>query len=174
MKKGILFLVLLSSIAFSSCENTPEPLFTMRMEADLVIPAGLNSFDTHYLYIRDVPTRISNYFNGPFDEAGIEQVYPDQAVLSSLFVAIDWAIIREISIRAISSSDPTISQEIFYHTRINNSNVKELPLLSSLPDVKDILLQDRVTLEVRLNFKSSTPAEIESRLTMNFAVNGPE
>ncbi len=173
MRKYILLLVILSSIAFSSCENTPEPLFTMRMEADLVIPAGLNSFDTHYLYIRDVPTRIENYINGSFDDAGIEQVYPDQAVLSSLFVAIDWAIIREISIRAISSADPTINQEIFYHNRIN-SNVKELPLLSSLPDVKDILLQDRVTLEVRLNFRSSTPAEIDSRLTMNFAVNGPE
>lgn len=169
-----LFLLILTSITFNSCDNTPEPLFTMRLEADMVIPAGLNSFDTHYLYIRDVPTRIANYFSGPFNEEGIEQVYPEQAVLSSLFVAIDWAIIREISIRAISSSDPSINEEIFYHNRITNSQVKELPLLSSLPDVKDILLQERLTLEVRLNLRNSTPAEIESRLTMNFAVNGPE
>ena len=174
MRYYALFLFVLASVVFNSCANTPEPLFTMRMEADIVIPAGLNSFDTHYIYVRDVPTRINNYITGSFDRDGIEQVYPDQAVLSSLFVSIDWAIIREISIRAISSSDPTINEEIFYHNRITNSSVKELPLLSSLPNVKDILLQDRVTLEVRLNLKSSTPAEIESRLTMNFAVNGPE
>ena len=171
-KYCILLLFLLATLG--GCDNVPEPLFTMRLEADMVIPAGLNSFDTHYIYIRDVPTRVANYFNGPFSEEGIEQVYPEQAVLSSLFVAIDWAIIREISIRAISSADPSINEEIFYHNRINNSQVKELPLLSSLPDVKDILLQERLTLEVRLNLRNSTPAEIESRLTMNFAVNGPE
>ncbi len=161
-------------MALSSCESTPEPIFTMRVEADMVIPAGLNSFDTHYLYIRDVPTRIANYISGPIDAEGIAQVYPDQAVLNSLFVAIDWAIIREISVRAISAEDPEINEEIFFHNRISNSSVKELPLLSSLPDVKDILLQDKLTLEVRLNLRSSTPAEIESRLTMNFSVNGPE
>lgn len=169
-----LFLYILIALGFMtvSCGDSEVALFEMRLEADFSIPAGLNSFDTHYFYIRDVPTRIRNYINSDVDTSAISSIQPTQAILDARFLAIDWAIIREISVRVVSQ-DETVNKEVFYHDRIGLNNVKEVQLLSSLPDVKDILLEDNLTLEVRLNFIQSTPAEIESRLTMNFAVNGP-
>ena len=157
------------------CGNNTEPLFVMDLEADFSIPPGLNSFDTHYFYIRDVPTRIQNYLGTSFDKEGIEEILPNRAELNARFTSgVDWGIVQEVVIHAISPSNPTQSTEIFYQTRIEFDNVKELRLFGSLPNVKDILLEESTTLEVRLNFRRTTPVEIESRLTMNFVVNGPK
>lgn len=145
----------------------------MRIDGDFSIPPGLNSFDTHHFIIRDVPTRFRNFVADP-DDANIGRVLPSQATLTALFVGIDWAIIREISVHVVSDSNPEESKEVFFNDRVNSSQVKDLELLSSLSEVKDILFQDFVTLEVRLNFRRITSAEIESRITMNFNVNGPE
>ena len=64
-----MYMTLLGVICLSSlrCSNSVEPLFVMDMEADFVIPPGLNSFDTHYFIIRNVPTRIKNYLGSNFD-----------------------------------------------------------------------------------------------------------
>ena len=167
-------LVITFLISGIRCENNTEPLFIMELEADFDIPPGLNSFDTHYFFIRNVPTRIRNYLGPGLDIDMIEEILPNRAELNARFTNIDWAIVREIVIHAIPESNPAVSREIFYQTRINLDNVKELKLFGSLPNVRDILLQDRMTLEIRLNFRRTTPVEIESRLTMNFVVNGPK
>ena len=57
---------------------------------------------------------------------------------------------------------------------INFSGVEELRLFSSLSEVKDILLQDFVDIEVRLNFRRTTIQEIDARLNLNFVAYGPE
>ena len=174
MKKLLILFVLISSLAHFKCGTSPEPLFVMELETDFIIQPGLNSFDTHYFVLRNVPTRVRNYLNPGFDPETIGRILPNRAELNAKFLNIDWAIVQEISIWAISANDPNVRKEIFYHDRVDLNNVKELQLLSSLSEVKDILLQDILTLEVRLNFRRSTPAEIETRLTMNFVVNGPE
>lgn len=175
MKPFYSFLIIcFFALAHFGCGTSEEPLFIMELESDFVIPPGLNSFDTHYFIIRNVPTRIRNYLGLGQDSENIGRILPNRAELNSKFINIDWSLVREISIHAVSSSNPRESKEIFYHDRIDFENVKELKLLSSLSEVKDILLQDNLTLEVRLNFRRSTPVEIESRLTMNFVVNGPE
>ena len=174
MSRYLVFLVVLTSLASLRCGSSEEPLFIIQMEADFTIRPGLNSFDTHYFVLNQVPTRIGNYLGPGVDEATIGRILPNRAELNARFANIDWAIVQEISIWAISASNPTVRKEIFYHDRVNLNNVKELQLLSSLSEVKDILLQDRLTLEVRLNFRRTIPVEIESRLTMNFVVNGTE
>jgi len=169
-----IYLLLLVMTCTMGCVTTEEPLFQMTVQADLTIPPALNNLDTHYFYIRDVPTRYRSYFSGTWSVDDVATVSPFSGNLESLFVNVDWAIIQEISIHAISGSDPTVSREIFYHDRINRSNVNDLVLINSLSEVKDILLQDFITLEVRLNLWNSTPTEIDTRFTMNFNVNGPE
>ena len=172
MSRVYIILLLLSVTSFS-CTNLEDALFEMRVDADFTIPPGLNSFDTHHFIIRDVPTRFRNFVSNP-DDVNIGTVRPSQATLSALFVGIDWAIIREISVHVVSDTNPNLSKEVFFNDRINSSQVKDLELLSSLSEVKDILFQDFLTLEVRLNFRRVTSAEVEGRITMNFNVNGPE
>jgi len=166
------WLIILATL-FSSCGGEEEPLFVMDLQASLVIPPGLNNFDTHIFIIRDIPTGASNFITDTVDESQVEAILPNRAQLITVFNNIDWAIIREISIQAVSITDPDLRREIFWHDRINPNTNQELRLFSSLSEVKDILLQDRMNLEVRLNFRQTTRAQVESRLTMNFVANGP-
>lgn len=174
MRKYLLHICLSLFILGFSCGSTEEPILIMQLETEFVIPPGLNAFDTHYFRINNVPTRAENYFGSDFDRSTIGRVLPNRAELNAIFVNIDWSLVREISIHAISPSNPNVSKEVFYHDRVEFEDVKELRLLSSLSEVKDILLEDRMTLEIRLNFRRATPVEIESLLTMNFVVNGSE
>ena len=170
--KYILFF-LVSAVSLTNCGSEEEPLFILQTEADFIIQPGLNTFDTHYFVIRDVPTRIGNYFSGSIGPSDIGRMLPNRAELNAQFNNIDWALVAEVSIWMVSQSDPDLRKEVFYNDRIQFNDVNELRLLSSLSEVKDILLEDRVTIEVRLNFRRTTPIEIESRLTMNFVANGP-
>ena len=172
--KPFVYIVLIGFFAFANtkCGTTEEPLFVMALEAEFTIQPGLNAFDTHFFIVRNVPTRIDNYLNSAVDTSIIDRILPNRAELNAKFVNIDWALVREVQILVVDPLNPNNKKEIFYHDRINLDNVNELQLLSSLSEVKDILLQDWINLEIRLNFRRPTPVEIESRLTMNFVVNG--
>lgn len=174
MRQYGVYIYLILLLGGISCGSSEEPLLTMQLETEFVIPPGLNAFDTHYFRINNVATRAKNYFGSDFDRTTVGRVLPNRAELNARFVNIDWSIVREISIHVISPANPSVSKEIFYHDRIDFDDVKELRLLSSLSEVRDILLEDIMTLEVRLNLRRATPVEIESLLTMNFVVNGPE
>jgi len=174
MKNSVIYILLILTVFQMSCGADVEPLFTIEVESEFVLPPGLNTFDTHYFRIDNVPTRAKNFLGADFDKASVGRVLANRAELNARFSNIDWSIIREISIHAISPRNPEVSKEIFYHDRVELQGVKELQLLSSLSEVKDILLEDIMTLEVRINFRRTTREEIESLLTMNFVVNGAE
>lgn len=156
-----------------SCGSGGERLFDLEIEADFVIGAGLNTIDTHYFIVRRVPTRIKNY-TGNIDPSLIGQILPTKANVIAPFGNIDFSIVREISIWAISREDSEEKEEIFYQDRIDFSEQNELRLFSSLSEVKNILLQDNFDLEIRLNFRTFTPTSIDTRVRMNFIANGTE
>jgi len=143
-------LVLLLS---AGCSSTPEPLFVMNLEADFKMQAGLNNLDTHYFILRGVPTFSANYVNSPEARDAVGEILANRAEINARFSDIDWSIVQEVSIWAQSASDASLKKEIFYQDRINFGNVQELQLFSSLSEVKDILLQEAVTLEVRIKLK---------------------
>lgn len=141
-------------------------MFEMEIEAELLIPAGLNSFDTHYFIVRDVPTRIANYTLNTFED--IDRIQASNALITGRFQDIDYGIIDQIIIEVISQSDPSTQKEIFYNNLVPFSQNSDLQLLSSLSNVKEILTEEFVDLEIRLIFKSFTPRELDTRLLMQF------
>ena len=169
--KAVILAILLSMF-FLRCGTSVDALFIMNLEADFTIQPGLNTFDTHYFLINNVPTRASTYIGQGVTSDQINQVLPNRAELNGRFDAIDWGIVREIEILISTPGNPNNKKEVFYHDRVNFENVNELRLLSSLSEVKDILFEETVDLEVRIRFRATTPIEIDSRLTMNFVVNG--
>ena len=116
-------------------------------------------------------SRSETYLTG-LDESTIGEILPRRAEITAPFDNIDFGIVQEVSIWAVSTTDSELRKEIFYQDRINLNDQKELRLFSSLSEVKDILLNDHVDLEVRFKFRAFTPTQIETRLIMNFLVNG--
>lgn len=149
-----------------SCGSGETPLFEMELDAELIIPAGLNSLDTHTFFIRDVPTRIANYSTSSFSD--IDRILSSRARLEDRVLEFDFSIIDQITIDVISTSDPTQQEEIFYNNLIQFNEQTELKLLSSLPDVSHILTEDLVDFQIRIVFKTFTPREIDTRFYMTF------
>ena len=167
------WIILLFVLSLLGCTSGGERLFDIELEADFTIGAGLNTFDTHYFIVRRVPTRIQNFL-GNTDPSLVGQILPTRAELTAPFTTIDFSIVREVSIWAVSIEDPNKRKEIFYQDRIDFDEQRELRLFSSLSEVKDIFFEERFDLEIRLNFRTFTPTEIETRLHMDFIANGTE
>lgn len=165
----ILFASLILGL-FSSCGGGDNILFEMQVEAELIIPAGLNTFDTHVFTIRDVPTRIENYALTTFED--IDRIQASNATLIGRVQDIDYSIIDQIVIDVISESDPTDQKEIFYTNLISFNRNNDLQLLSSLSNVNGILTSDTVDLQVRIIFRSFPPTELDTRIIMSFNAYG--
>ena len=155
-----------------SCGSSENILGEMEIEAELLIPAGLNTFDTHYFYVRNVPTRISNVIVNSLES--VDRIQASNAQLVGRVQEIDYGIIDEIIINVFSPSDPSTLKEVFYNNRIPFSQDDDLQLLSSLSNVNEILSEEFVDLEIRIVFRSFTPRELDTRLLMQFNLYSDE
>jgi hypothetical protein len=163
--RKIIFILLLA-ISLNSCSDDIEPAFDIDVETFFVIPAGLNSIDTHIFEIFNVPTFIQS--SSQTTRNAVTSVRSNRARLTGRFTNINFRIIERISIRAISPLDTQNEKEIFWMDFIPVDQDGDLELFSSLPNVDDILLQDNIHLQVRINFKTFVPSDIETRMLLNF------
>ncbi len=164
-------LLLLFSLFYLSCFNEPPTLFNLTTESEFNIPAGLDNFQTHTFFMRNVPTRIHSYVNSSNTDA-ISGIFANRANIEALFTNFDFSFVRMAVINIWAPGFPEDKKEVFFMDLLNNQGREELQLFSSLSNVKDILLNDTFDAEVRLLFRGFTPTAIESRLTMNFVAHG--
>lgn len=157
----------------NGCNSGPEPLFTIPMELNFSIPPGLNNFDTHYFTFDNVPTFYRNYVNNT-TEANVDHVNPLGGIIEARFSNVDWGIMREVAIHVRSPNVPDWNPEALYQDVFRFSGVERIELFPSSPELKDILFNDFVTIEVRLNFRNIPAQEMDVRLNMNFVAYGPE
>lgn len=163
-------MIVLAAAMSWSCTDDEPILIELPIETDLEIPAGLNALETHY-FVKRIPTNAQTFL-GNIPDTAITRITPATATFSGRFEDVEYSFFREVSIWAISTSDPNFTREIFYQDIIPNNHNGDLRLFGSLSDVKDIMTQDDVTLEVRLRFKGFTPANWDNIISMRFNVYG--
>lgn len=166
-----LFVLTISIFMLLSCQQEEVPIFEMELEVDFTIPAGLNSILLHGFEIKSIPTFIEAYTS---DTSTISRIHASDAILGGRFGEIDYSIVNSIAIWAISPSDPNNRKEVFYQDFIELDHRGSLPLFSSLSEVKDLLTNDKVDLEIQLFFRTFTSRELESRISMNFKAYGKQ
>ena len=149
-----------------SCGDDRVVLFDMEFEAEFDIPAGLNTIETWYFDIPNVNTFYSS-FSGGIDEAAITSIYSSTCTLDGRFGLIDYDFIRDIYINAWDPTDITSKRELFYRENIPIDDSNEIVLFGNLANVKEVLNNDLVNLEVRINFRNN-PSNVENRLTLRF------
>lgn len=132
-----------------------------------MIPAGLNSIDSHVFEIFNVPTFIQA-INPNATPDNIFSVKANRGRLTGRFTNIDYRIVDRISISAVSVENPDLELEVFFMEFIPLDQEGDLELFSSLPEVKEILLQENIHLKIKLNFKTFVPSDIETRVLLNF------
>lgn len=169
---GLMVVVLLS---FGSCLPTVDPLFDVEMQGDFSMPANLNTIETHFFILRDVPT----FYQNNADLRGIAlddvtSISPGSAVLTSVLTPVDWTFVQTVEVWVIDQEDASQRYQLFFSREPDFVNRREINLFNTLANAKDVLSDPLVDLEVRIKTRSFLPGNIDARLTMQYGVFNEE
>ncbi len=154
-----------------SCGEDQTALFNMELTADFEIPAGLNTIETYYFPIENVPTFYNQYLNSNgINDESVKHIYANRAVMFAKFINIDMDFVQDISILGARRDDPDSDKEFFYFDLVDINEDQELELFSSINDLKDIVSEEYIDLIVRIKFRAFTPTSLESRIDFSLSV----
>ena len=163
-------LLLLLPLLFTNCGKDETILFQMKYNEEFEIPAGLNTFETHHFLIRNITTNYDNLLNTfGREDSEVTTIKPQNARLDAIFSSAEYDIIREISIR-VYKDNPSNFQEIFYMDNVPLNTDGDLNLIPTLVEVQDKLTSESFNVDVAIQFRQTPTQFIESRLTLEFAV----
>ncbi|MFZ1749302.1 MAG: hypothetical protein WAU01_03890 [Saprospiraceae bacterium] len=170
MKYTLLYMLGLI-IVFTSCDKETIVRYEVPIDAEFDIPTGLNTVETHYFIIRNVPT----YYKQNADIKGVDtssiiNVVASRGLVKSKFQEVDFDFVERVSIYAVSQKDPTIKREMYYLDFVPLTTRAELRMLSSTTSLRDLLKEEFIDLEVRLNVRSFTRSNIRARIEFGYAV----
>jgi hypothetical protein len=156
---------------FSGCDKESNVKYEVQLEAQLEIPPGLNNVETHYFILRNIPT----FYKQSAEARGINpesitSVRSSRGLLIGDFQSINMDFIQRISIYAVSRKDPNEKREIYYLDEVPFGVNDELRMLSSTTELIQILSEEFVDLEIRLNFRSFIGTTIRTKLIFGYTV----
>lgn len=155
---------------FLSCEKETPVRFVADLYTEFNIPSGLNTVETHYFLLRDIPVFYSqNAFIHNVDTASIQNVIASRGLLRDKFLDLNLDFISRISVYAISRKNPTLKREMFYLDQVPLSVGKELRMLSSTTQLKEILKEETIDIEIRMNVRQFVPGPLRARLEFGYA-----
>lgn len=165
------FFFLLIVVLFSSCEKETQVRYEVSLDANFDIPSGLNTLETHYFIIRDVPTFYSlNASLKRQDTAGINQVIASRGLIRSRFNDVDFDFVERISIYAVSKKNPDLKREMYYLDFVPLTTGRELRMLSSTTALKEIIQEETMDIEIRMNVRNFTNTAIRATFEFGYAV----
>lgn len=166
------FLLLLLPFFHQSCGLNDGLEFAFRMEYPnntFEIPAGLNTIESHFFVIQDIPTNRDLFFSS-VDTSEVEIIIPNGARITSLDGSdIDFDFLFEVSVRLCSKDGSTCGREIFYRDEIPENVGSSLALIPNENNVKEELTSDNYTIEVVLKrLVTPSPRFIRAKIDLVF------
>lgn len=156
---------------FNSCTETLEPLFFVTVDRDFVIPGNLNTIETHFFELKNVPTLLEEnltVFNRTLDD--VTSINPGDASFTVNFDNVDWTFIQKVEVYVVSRTDPNNKIRMFFSNEPDFNNRSSLNMFNSFVDIKDIMKEGIIDLEVRIKTRTFVPGNVATRLTFNYGV----
>lgn len=176
-KKGLFFsltgVILIFLIGCNKDEHCGTFMkFEGRMEANFTIPTGLNTVETHYFLIRNVPTNFRNLASvNNMETEDINCIVASRGLIRAAFNDFSYDFIERIQVYAITKTEPIKKREMYFLDFVPLNTGPILRMSSSTTELKEILLEnDVIDLEVRLVLRSFSPGNIVTRIDCGFAV----
>ena len=167
------FFLLLLPFLFSNCKSDDGLTVAFEMEypnQSFEIPAGLNTIESHFFVIDNIPTN-KDFFFGSFKEEDIKSIIPAFARITSLEGNnTDYDFLFEVSIRICAEDNPfNCAREIFWRDQIPANIGNRVDFIPNDIDVKEILTGESFTIEVvLLRLVSPPPTFIDTRIELGF------
>jgi len=158
-------------IMVQSCSNNADPLFYVDVERDFNVEQTLNTVETHYFELKNVPTNLNqnlDVYGLPSEK--ISTISPADAVLTTASGLMDWSFVSWVEIYAVSRVDPTRKTQMFYIRSRDPGSNNELKLFNTFAELSDIMKEETIDLEIRLRTVASVPGNFRARLLFNYAV----
>ena len=165
---------LLAVITVVSCQKDKRTeLFELNHFLDFEIAPGLNTFDTHFFIISNIPSlydeKLAASGRTKDDVVAIEA---KDAFLSSTFGDINLEFIHRISVIIFDPFDPSNRIEFLYLDPTPFKNASTWRLFPGIADITEWMEEDYFGVEIRLNFREVSPSLIPMRLEFDLRVMG--
>lgn len=158
-------------ITVAACSKEATYLYEVPLEAEFVIPSGLNTIETHYFIIKDVPTYFTQFANDRgVDTSSITNIQSARGLLRGTFQNNDYSFISRIAINIVSHKNPNRIKEMFYMDFVPLNTNEELRMLSSTTELRNILNEEFVDVQVAINVRDFTTTNIPTRLRFSYVV----
>lgn len=168
MLRSILIVAFLL-FAFGSCRKTDEFLFGGNFETRFLIPSGLNTVLTHYITIPNVYTDFKRLAkNAGYDEQGIKSIQASFGKMRTVFTSDDLDFLQDISVVIFSRKNPALKKEMYYSEFVPFNVDNEIKLQSGSAELAEILKEDYIDIEIRINIRGFVPNAVEVILDMSF------
>lgn len=174
--KNSRFILILVGIAFiffsSGCTRDPGHSFEMDLFHNIDIPAGLNTIESHFFIIEDIDTRFDEILaTTKYNVEDITGIYAGRGRFSTRLSGIDLNFINGIGIHVLDKSvEPYSRKEAFYIDFIPIKSKTEIDILPSIVELSEYLINPNIDIELRIDFRTFIPEEIDARIDMNFLV----
>lgn len=163
---------LLGILLFSTCKKENNGLFDVPMQVDFTVRSGWNTFETYYIPVENIPNTVATLIRqNNLKVEDITSINPKAATITSIFDNQDFNIFREVSVEIYPvNGNPDRSKEAFYRDPVPENTGKNLNMIATLIDGKDILTQERFSLRIRVELREIPRQFVESRLSFTFVV----
>lgn len=166
-----LIIIVISIFFMTSCEKEEAIKYEVRTEAEFIIPSGLNTIETHYITVREVPTFFllnAQRFN--IGSSTSFRIQASKGLLRAKFNDAEFDFVERISVWAVSRSDPSLKREMYYLDFNPLTTTSELRMLSSTTELSQILRDEFIDLELRFNLRRFPFTNIRTVIDFGYAV----
>lgn len=158
------------TLMVSACSDAVDPLFYVSVDRDFEIPANLNTVETHFFQLKNVPVLFDqNIAQYNLSSDAIVSVNPADASLTTTFGNIDWTFVETVEILAVSRLSGGKTR-MFYSNQPDFTNREEITMFNHFTDVKQVMSEGLIDLEVRIKTRAFVPGNINATLTFSYAV----
>ncbi|MFZ1705548.1 MAG: hypothetical protein WAT79_14460 [Saprospiraceae bacterium] len=168
-KKLLLFLFFIT--LFFQCKKEDNYIFGGKFETAFYIPSGLSTVLTHYITVKNVYTDLGRQTtNAGLTLEDIKSIQASYGKMISISNTNDLDFIQNISVTLVSRSNPNLKKEMYYSDFVPYNVDSEIKLQSGAIELKEILKDDFIDIEIRLNIRDFVPNAIEAKLDMSYIV----
>jgi len=154
--------LLVVAMIMGGCSNDEEPRFIMPVEVPVFFPSEFNTIETHTIELFSVPNQIQTWLsqNGiTVDE--ITSIVAGRGQFVPITSGIQYRLLNNMVINVSPIDSETDINEMYYNDFVEFDHSGNLELLSSISELKDIMVDGVFDLQVKYTLRQSllTPTE---------------
>lgn len=168
---SILVALMASTLLFFGCSKGEEPRFTMPVEVIVFFPSEFNTIETHTVELYSVPNQIQTRLaqNGMTVDQ-ITSIVSGRGQIIPVTPNFQYELINNVIVNVSSINDDSDINEMYYNDFIQFDHDGNLELLSSISELKDIMIDGVFNLQVKYSLRQTLATNTEHRLKFDLLI----